>query len=184
MDQITRTNNEENLHTSDNNNVISLQACKVSKEHKQARKLQNLGTRISASTLNEFRKFVLNNHGKLNGAFALEVENALEFLMNNQQQTTSYGRSFSNRTGRPRGDVVEKYKLIILEIKQLKSFPVINLPTLKSVVKKVLEKTDKRTFDKYLKGIANLSEEQHVPFGIMPSYDVTRFVNKIQSDDW
>jgi len=184
LDQYSRPQNEEKHSASDNNNVISLQACKVSKEQKQACKLQNLGTRISANTLQRFRRFVLDKHGKINGPFALEIEQALEFWISNQQQTTSYGKSFSNRTGRPRGDVIEKYKLIVQEIKRFQSFPVINLPTLRSVVKTILGKTDMRTFNKYLKGVAKLSEEQYTTFGIMPSYDVTRFVNKVQSDYW
>jgi len=184
LGQISRTNNDKIPPESDNNSVISLQACKASKEHKQAPKLQNLGTRISPETHRRFLQFLLDKHGKINGVFGQELDNAIGSYIDKQQHAASYGGSFNNKTGRPRGDVIEKYKLIVLELKQLKSFPLINLPTLQSVVGKVLGKTDKRTFDKHLRAIGKLSKEQYTPFGTMPSFDVTRFVNKLQSDDW
>jgi len=184
LDQISRTNTPKIVPENAPDDEISLQDSKVSKEHKQARKLQNLGTRISPETHRRFLQFLLDKHGKINGVFGQELDNAIVFYIDNQQQATSYGRSFNNKTGRPRGDVIEKYKLIVTELKQLTSFPIINIPTLQSVVRKVIGKTDKRTLDKYLRSIGKLSKEQHTQFGIMPSFDVSRFVNKIQSDDW
>ncbi len=184
MDQISRTNHDEKPSVSDNNDVNSLQASKVSKEQKQAPKLQNLGTRISRETHRRFLRFLLDKHGKISGVFGQELDNAIVFYIDKQQHSASYGESFNNKTGRPRGDVIEKYKLVMLELKQLKSFPLINLPTLQSVVRKVLGKTDKRTLDKYLRAIGNLSKEQDTPFGKIPLFDASRFVKKLQSDDW
>jgi len=174
----------QNDSVDNNNNVNSLQACKVSKEHTPACKLQNLGTRIPTRTLQRFRYFVLNKHGKINGPFSQEVTKALEFWMDKQQQTTSYSISLHNKSGRPRADVREKYQLIGLHLKQLTSFPLINIPTLKTVVKNILGKTDKRTFEKYLKTIARFSKEQHAPNGTSSLFDVKKFVEKTQGDDW
>lgn len=146
--------------------------------------MQNLGTRISSDTLKRFRHFVVTKHGKLNGAFALEVENALEILLNNQQHTTSYALSSKNLV-HPRSDVKERYLRIVKELRQLKSFPYINIPTLKRAVLTSLGVTDKRTLEKYLRSVVKLSKQEECnSFGRMPSYDVTRFVEKIQSDDW
>ena len=184
MEQVTRTNNDENSPTNDNNNVISLQACKVSKEHKQARKQQNLGTRITADTLERFRKFVLYRHGKMNGPFAQEIENAIEFYMNNQQQTTSLTYSPIPKTGRPRSDRIDKFRQIAIQLQQLTSYPYVNYFTLVHQINSVLGKCDKRTFNKYLTAIRKLSNEQTTPFGIAPQLDVSVFVEKIQSDDW
>jgi len=184
LDQISRTNNDEKPPVSDNNDVISLQASKVSKECKHTRKLQNLGTRISSETHRRLLQFLINKHGKIHGVMAQEVDNAIVSYIDNQQHATSYGRSFSNKTGRPRGDVIEKYKIIVAELKLLKSFPIISVPTLQSVVRRVIGKTDKRTLDKYSRSIRKLSKEQYTQFGTMPSFDVSRFINKLQSDDW
>ena len=182
MEQISRTKQNENDLDEDNNNVISLQACKVNNDHKPACKLQNLGTRIPANTLQRFRSLVLDKHGKINGPFSQEVTKALEFWMDNQQQTTSFGFSSFTKAGRPRSDTVEKYRRIAIQLKQLKSFPYINHFTLLNAIRSVLGECDKRTLNKYLKFIMKLSKEQLTPFGARPSVDVTRFVEKIQSD--
>ncbi len=184
MEFNSRTEKNEKDSVDNDNNVNSLQAGKVSKENKQASKLQNLGTRIPAQTLQRFRSFVISKHGKLNGPFSKEIAKALEFWMDNQQQTTSYTTSLHNKSGGMRADVKEKYRLIAFKLKQLTSFPLINVPTLKAVVKKTLGNTDKRTFEKYLKTIAHLSKEQHAPNGTSSLFDVTKFVEKIQGDDW
>ena len=184
MDQYSRPQNEEKHSASDNNNVISLQACKVSKEHKQASKLQNLGTRISYNTHQRFKKFVLDKHGKLNGPFALEVENALEFWISNQQHTTFCGLSSLHESGRPRSDKIERFRRIAMQLKQLKSFPYVNHFTLIHQINSVLGNCDKRTFNKYLSAIKKLSKEQITPFAVRPELDISRFVEKIQSDDW
>jgi len=182
LDQISDTKQNDNDLNVDNNNVISLQACKVSKEQKQACKLQNLGTRIPANTLQRFHIFVLNKHGKINGPFSQEVTKALEFWMDKQQQTTSFVFSSLTKAGHPRSDTVEKYRRIAMQLKQLKSFPYVNHFTLLNTIRLVLGECDKRTLNKYLKFIMKLSKEQLTPFSVRPSVDVTRFVEKIQSD--
>ncbi len=184
LEQTSRTKYTEKPSSSDNNDVISSQASKVSKEHKPACKLQNLGTRISADTLERFRKFVLYRHGKMNGPFSQEIGNAIEFYMNNQQQTTSY-TSLSKNFGHPRSDVIEKYRRIAKEFKHLKTYPLLNIPTIKNVVKTILGESDPRTFNKHLKYVVKLSKpEDGNHFGVMPFFNVTRFVTKIQRDDW
>ena len=184
MEFNSRTEKTENDSVDNNNNVNSLQASKVSKENKQASKLQNLGTRIPAQTLQRFRSFVIFKHRKLNGPFSQEIAKALEFWMDNQQQTTSYTTSLHNKSGRMRADVKEKYLSMSFDLKQLTSYPLVNVPTLKAVVKKTLGNTDKRTFEKYLKTIVRFSKEQHAPNGTSSLFDVTKFVEKIQGDDW
>jgi hypothetical protein len=146
--------------------------------------MQNLGTRISSDILERFRKFVLNRWGKLHGAFAQEVENALEFYMNNQQQTTSLTYYSIFKTGRPRADTIEKYRQIANQLKKLTSYPYVNHYTIIHQIESVLGKCDKRTFNKYLTTIKKLSKEQEAPFGHPPQLDVSRFVEKIQGDDW
>ena len=182
MEQTSYTKKSDNDHGNYNDDVNSLQACKVTKEYKPACKLQNLGTRIPADTLQRFHAFVLNKRGKINGPFSQEVAKALEFWMNNQQQTTSFGFSSLTKAGGPRSDTVEKYRQIAVQLKQLKSFPYINHFTLLNTIRSVLGECDKRTLKKYLKFIMKLSKEQLTPFGVRPSIDVTRFVEKIQSD--
>jgi len=184
MDQISRTKPNENESDSSNNNVNSLQACKVSKEHKQDRKLQNLGTRIPSDTLERFRKFVVDRYGKLNGVFAQEIGKALEDYINIQLQTTSCAYSSSYKTGRPRLDSLEKYREIANQLKKLTSYPYVNHFTLVSQIDVVLGKCDKRTLNKYLSTIKKLSKEQITPLGVRPELDVSKFVEKIQSDDW
>jgi len=167
-----------------NNNVNSLQAGKVDREDKQASKIQNLGTRIPKSTSIRFHQFVINRYGKLNGAFSKEITKALEFWMDNQHQTTFYATTIQNKFGKPRSDVQEKYRSIAFGLKKLTSFPLINVPTLKAIVKETLGKTDKRTFEKYLRTVARLSKEQSAINGGSSVFDVTKFVEKIQGDAW
>ena len=184
MDQISRTESNEKESANSNNNVNSLQASKVSKEHKQARKLQNLGTRIPSDTHQRFKKFVFDRYGKLNGVFSQEIANAMEFYMNNQQQTTSCAYSSSSKTGRPRSDSFEKLLEIVIQLKKLTSYPYVNHFTLVNQINSALGKCDKRTFNKYLSIIKKLTKEQITPFGVRPELDVSRFVEKIQSGDW
>jgi len=184
LDSNLRSEKTENDNVENNNNVNSLQAGKVDREDKQAFKLQNLGTRIPKSTSIRFHQFVINRYGKLNGAFSKEVTKALEYWMNNQQQTTSYTTLSHNKSGKIRADVKEKYRLIAFRLKQFTSFPLINVPTLKAVVKETLGKTDQRTFEKYLRIVARLSKEQSAINGGSSVFDVTTFVEKIQRDDW
>ncbi len=183
MDQNLRTNEQEKLPVSDNDDDNSLQACKVSKEYNPAFKLQNLGTRISSNTLQKFRLFVLNKHGKINGPFSQEVDKALNFWMDNQQQTTSCAFS-SSRFGRPRSDKIEKFREIVKQLQLLKSFPLVNHFTLINTIQSVLGVCDKRTLNNYLTSVKKNSKEEITPFGTRPMVDVSRFVKKIQSDDW
>ena len=182
MEQISGTKQNDNDLNEDNNNVISLQACKVSKDNKQACKLQNLGTRIPADTSQRFHNFVVNKHGKINGVFSQEVTKALESWMDKQQQTTSFAFSSLTKAGHPRSDTIEKFRRIAMQLKQLQSFPYMNHFTLLSTIRSVLGECDKRTSNKYLQFIRKLSKEQLTPFGVRPMLDVSRFVEKIQSD--
>ncbi len=183
MDQISRTKKSDNGDVINNDDVNSLQACKVSKESKPACKLQNLGTRIPSNTLQRFRSFVLNKHGKINGPFSQEVTKAIEFWMDKQHQTTSFAFS-SSKAGRPRSDKIEKFRRIAMQLKHLKSFPYVNHFTLIHTIEAVLGACDKRTLTSYLTSIKKLSKEKITPFGVRPMLDVSRFVEKIQSDDW
>lgn len=184
MDQISRTESNEKESENNNNNVNSLQACKVSKEQTQACKLQNLGTRIPSNIHGRFKKFVFDRYGKLNGVFSQEIARALEYYMNNQQQTSSLAYSSISKTGRPRSDSIEKHRQIAIKLKQMTNFPYVNHFTLIYQIKSVLGHCDKRTFNKYLDVIKKLSKEQITPFGIRPELDVSRYVEKIQRDDW
>ncbi len=183
MEQHSRIENTEKQYSEENNNVNSLQAGKVSKENNTACKMQNLGTRIPSDILRKFRVFVLAKHDKLNGPFSQEVTKALVSWMNNQQQTTSFTFSLS-KTGRPRADKIEKYRRIVMQLKQLTTFPCVNHFTLIHTVEAVLGVCDKRTFYSYLKDIKKLSKETPTPFGVPSMLDVSRFVEKVQSDDW
>lgn len=168
----------------DNNNVsvVRYQASKVSKEQKPAIKLHQLGTRIPKSTLEKFRSFVLAKHGKINGPFSVEVTLALESWMDKQHLTTTY--ALTHGKGRPRADVIEKYKAIAMEFKKLNSFPYINVATIKATMSRVLGVCDRRTMVKYQKTIQRLSKEESARFGMMPTFDVSRFVEKITGGDW
>ena len=179
---ILGTKNIDNDSVSNNNNVNSLQASKVSKEHKQASKLHNLGTRIPSETSRRFHRFVFDKHGKINGVFAQEVAKALEFWMNYQQQTTSFTFS-SSKPGRPRADKIDKLRRIAMNLKQLNSFPNINPITLVKTIESVLTPCDKRTSRSYLLYIKKLSKETIAFSGARPTFDVSKFVEKIQSDD-
>ena len=184
MDDISGTKTSDNERVSNNNNEDSLQASKVSKENNQACKLHNLGTRIPDSTHKRLLQFAVDYYGKINGAVSLIVTKAIDSYIDKQQQTTSSTTTIHNKFGKPRTDVQEKYRLIALHLKQLTSYPLINVPTLKAVVKETLGKTDPRTFDKYLRTVARLSKEQSAVNGGSSVFDVTKFVEKIQSDDW
>jgi len=184
MEDISGTKTTDNDDVSNNNNENSLQASKVSKENNQASKLHSLGTRIPTSTHKRLLQFAVINYGKTHGAVSLIVTKALDSYIDKQQQTTSSTTTIHNKFGKPRTDVQEKYRLIALHLKQLTSYPLINVPTLKAVVKETLGKTDPRTFDKYLRTVARLSKEQSAVNGGSSVFDVTKFVEKIQSDDW
>jgi len=184
MDDISGTKTSDNECVSNNNNENSLQASKVSKENNQACKLHNLGTRIPASTHKRLLQYALIEYGKISGSVSLVVTKALDFYIDKQQQTASFTTTIHNKFGKPRSDVKEKYRLIAFRLKPLTSFPLINVPTLKAVVKETLGKTDKRTFEKYLRTVARLSKEQSAVNGGSSVFDVTKFVEKIQSDDW
>jgi len=183
MDDISGTKTSDNERVSNNNNEDSLQASKVSKEHKQASKLHNLGTRIPSDTSRKFHRFVFNKHGKINGVFAQEITKALEFWMDNQQQTTSFTFSSSN-SRRPRADKIEKLRQISMKLKQLTTFPNVNPFTIVHIIKDVLGPCDKRTLRSYLKIIKTHSKENIASAGAGSEFDVTKFVKKIQSDDW
>jgi len=184
MDDISGIKTSDNERVSNNNNENSLQASKVSKENNQACKLHNLGTRIPDSTHKRLLQFAVINYGKINGAISLIVTKAIESYIDKQQQTTLSTTTIHNKSGKHRSDVQEKYRLIALHLKQLTSYPLINVPTLKAVVEEILGKTDPRTFDKYLRTVARLSKEQSAVNGGSSVFDVTKFVKKIQSDDW
>jgi len=183
MAQNLRTNGKEKPSVNDTNDDDSLQACKVSKEYKPACKLQNLGTRVPATTLQKFHLFVHNKHGKFNGYFSLEITKAMEFYLEKHQQTTSCTFS-SSRYGRPRSDKIEKFREIAKQLQQLNSFPLINHFTLIRTIESVLGVCDKRTVKSYLTSVIKNSKEEITPFGTRPMVDVSRFVKKIQSDDW
>jgi len=183
MDDISGIKTTDNECVSNNNNENSLQACKVSKEHKQACKLHNLGTRIPADTSRRFHRFVFDKHGKINGVFAQEITKALEFWMNNQQQTTSFTCS-SSKSGRPRADKIDKLRQISMKLKQLTTFPNVNPFTIMYIIKDVLGSCDKRTLNSYLKIIKNNSKENIASSGTGSEFDVTAFIEKIQGDDW
>lgn len=183
MEQNSRKEKTEKQSSENNNNVNSLQARKVSKKQKPARKLQNLGTRISADTLERFKNYLLINYGKINGPFSKEVEKALELLMCKQHQTTSSVISM-HKSAKSRADVNEKFRLIAVELKQLNSYPDINPRTLQAVVKTVLGDKDPRTLKKYLMKVVKLSKEKPTPNGFMSLFDVTKFIEKVQSDAW
>ena len=183
MDDISGTKTSDNECVSNNNNEDSLQASKVSKDHKQASKLHNLGTRIPSDTSRKFHRFVFDKHGKINGVFAQEITKALEFWMDNQQQTTSFTYS-SSKSGRPRADKNEKLRQISMKLKQLTTFPNINPFTIMHIIKDVLGPCDKRTLNSYLKIIKNDSKENTTSSGKGSEFDVTKFVEKIQRDNW
>ena len=172
----------DNECVSNNNNEDSLQASKVSKEHKQASKLQNLATRIPADSKRRFLRFVFNKHGKINGALSQEVTKALESWMDKQQHTTSF--TFSSSTSRkPRADKIDKLRQIAMQLKQLNSFPNVNPFTIVHTIEHVLGQCDKRTLNNYLFAIKKLSKPSIHSSGVA-MIDVTKFVEKIQRDDW
>jgi len=183
MEFNSRTEKTENDSVDNNNNVNSLQASKVDREDKQASKLQNLGTRIPIQTLQRFHRFVLSKRGKLNGPFSQEIAKALEFWMDNQQQTTSFTFSTS-KSGRPRSDKIDKLRRIAMKLKELKSFPNVNHFTVVNAINTVLGPCDKRTSRSYLTYIKKLSKETIAFTGARPTLDVSKFVEKIQGDDW
>jgi len=183
LDTILGTKNEDQTSSEVNNNVISSHAGKVSKEKKKTRKLQNLGVRIPPETKRRFKNFVLHKHGKLHGCCGPEATKALESWMDNQQHSASYAFSMS-KVGNPRTDVVEKYRLIAVELKKYKNFPYVHHFSLRDSIKSVLGDCDQRTLNKYLKHIRKLCKEEFTRFGTAPMLDVSRFVEKIQSDDW
>ena len=183
MDTVLGMKNEEKSYSEVNNNVISSQAVKVSKEKKKTPKLQNLGVRIPVETNRRLNIFVLSKHGKLHGCKGPEVTKALESWMDNQQHSASFTFSMS-KVGSPRTDVVEKYRLIAMELKEFHNFPYVHHFTLRDAIKKVLGDCDGRTLNKYLKTIRKLCKEEFTRFGTAPMLDVSRFIEKIQSDDW
>jgi len=183
LDQFIRTENTEQQFSINNNNEDSLQASKVSKKHNQASKLQNIGTRIPSLTKKKFLKFVLDKHGKINGVFAQEITKALEFWMDNQQQTTSFTFSSSN-SRRPRADKTEKLRQISMKLNQLTTYPYVNPFTIVHIIKDVLGSCDKCTLNSYLKIIKNNSKENTTTSGTGSEFDVTTFVEKIQGDKW
>ncbi len=182
MESTSPIKKSDNDGVTNNNNVNSLQASKVSKEHKQASKLHNLGTRIPSDTSRRFHRFVFDKHGKINGVFAQEVTKALEFWMDYQQQTTSF-TFLPSTPGRPRADKIDKLRRIAMNLKQLNSFPNINPITLVKTIDSILIPCDKRTSRSYLLYIKKLSKETIAFSGARPTFDVTKFVEKIQSDD-
>ncbi len=183
MGDISGTKTSDNECVSNNNNEDSLQASKVSKKHNQACKLQNLGTRIPAKTLERFRLHVIAKHGMLHKYFSKEITIALESHMNKQQQTTSF--AFSSSTSvRPRADKIDKLRQISMKLKQLTSFPNVNPFTIVNTIKNVLGQCDRRTLNSYLIIIKKLSKETISTSGTGSVIDVTKFVEKIQSDDW
>ena len=183
MDHNSGTKTSDNECVSNNNNEDSLQASKVSKDHKQASKLHNLGTRIPSDTSRKFHRFVFDKHGKINGVFAQEITKALEFWMDNQQQTTSFTYS-SSKSGRPRADKNEKLRQISMKLKQLTTFPNINPFTIVHTIKEVLGPCDKRTLKSYLEIIKTHSKENIPSDGAGSEFNVTTFVEKIQCDKW
>lgn len=183
MDDISGIKTTDNECVSNNNNENSLQASKVSKEHKQACKLHNLGTRIPADTSRRFHRFVFDKHGKINGVFAQEITKALEFWMNNQQQTTSFTCS-SSKSGRPRADKIDKLRQISMKLKQLTTFPNVNPFTIVHTIKEVLGPGDKRTLKSYLEIIKTHSKENIPSDRACSEFNVTTFVEKIQGDKW
>ena len=183
MGDISGTKTSDNECVSNNNNEDSLQASKVSKKHNQTCKLQNLGTRIPAKTLERFRLHVIAKHGMLHKYFSKEITIALESHMNKQQQTTSFTYS-SSKLSRPRADKNEKLRQISMKLKQLTTFPNINPFTIVYAIKDVLGPCDKRTIRSYLKTIKAYSKENIASAGSGSEFDVTKFVKKIQSDDW
>jgi len=178
MDDISGTKTSENDCVSNNNNENSLQASKVSKEHKQKSKQQNLGTRIPTSTHKRLLQFVLAKHGKINGALSLEVTKAIEFWIDKQHQTTSSAYS-SSKSGRPRADKTEKLRVIAMQLKQLTSFPNVNPFTIINTIKDVLGPCDRRTMNSYLIIIKKHSKETISTSGTCSVIDVTKFVEKI-----
>ena len=182
MASILPSENPEKDIVGENNNENSLQACKVSKKEKQAFKLQNLGTRIPRDVLIRFRQLVLYKNGKINGYFAQEVTKALEFWMNNQQQTSSFANSSFN-SGRPRSDKKEKLRLIAMNLKQLNSYPHVNHLTLVHCIESSLGPCDKRTSKGYLDYIKKHSKETIANSWERPTIDVSKFVEKIQRDE-
>ena len=182
MESNPRIEKTEEDSVESNNNVNSLQASKVHGEDKQASKIQNHGTEIPDPILQRFRNFVLSNYGELNVAFSQEVSKALEFWMDNQQQTTSM-TFLSSKHGRPRSDKIEKLRRIAMNLKQLTSFPNVNPLTLVHCIKSVLGPCDHRTTKSYLEYIKILSKETIAFPGERPTFDVSKFVEKIQSDN-
>ena len=182
MEFNSRTEKNEKDSVDNDNNVNSLQASKASKENKRDCKLQNLGTRIPSDTSRKFHRFVFDKHGKINGVFSQEVTKALEFWMDNQQQTTSFTFS-SYKSGRPRADKIDKLRQIAMKLKQLNSFPNVNPFTLVHTIESILGSCDKRTLRSYLTYIKKLSKETIAFSGERPTLNVSKFVEKIQSDD-
>ena len=183
MKSISGTKTTDNEGVSNNNNENSLQASKVSKKHNQASKLHSLGTRIPPRTHKRLLQFVLAKHGKINGALSLEVTKAIESWIDKQQQTTSFAFS-SSISGRPRADKIDKLRQISMKLKQLTSFPNVNPFTIINTIKNVLGPCDRRTLNSYLIIIKKLSKETISISGTGSVIDVTKFVEKIQRDDW
>ena len=144
-----------------------------------------LNTTIEHTTAISFKTFVENRHGKLKGRLGMEVNNALLYYLDSlrkQQQTTNNAIFIPGVGSGIRKNVLEKYYRIMIELQHLKSFPEINIPTLKNTIKSVLGECDKRTMDKYLKIVVKLSKEEQTDFGIMPHYDVSRFCARINEE--
>jgi len=183
MESISGIKTTENEGVSNNNNENSLQASKVSKENNQASKLHSLGTRIPASTHKRLLQYALMNYGKINGSVSRIVTNAIDSYIDKQQQTTSFTFS-SSKPGRPRADKIDKLRQISMNLKQLTTFPNVNPFTIIHAIQDVLGQCDKRTLNSYLRIIKTHSKENIAASGVGSVIDVTKFVEKIQRDDW
>lgn len=173
---------------SDKNNVVDYCTTEVRENTTvllNYTKQVQLNTTIEKSTSASFKIFVENRHGKLKGKLGQEVNDALLYyldLQRKQQQTTNNAIFIPGVGSGLRKNVLEKYYRIMIELQHLKSFPEINIPTLKSTIKSVLGECDKRTLDKYVKIVVKLSKEEQSEFGIMPHYDVSRFCSRINEE--
>jgi len=183
MDHNSGIKTTDNEDVSDNNNENSLQASKVSKENKQACELHNLGTKIPASTHKRLLQQAIIECGKIHGGVSFIVTKAIDSYIDKQQQTTSFTFSSSN-SRKPRADKNKKLRQISMKLKQLTTFPNINPFTIMYIIKDVLGPCDKRTLNSYLKIIKKDSKENTTSSGKGSEFDVTKFVEKIQRDNW
>ena len=141
------------------------------------------GDPAQPETWKELDKLIQTPFHRADGGVSFIVTKAIDSYIDKQQQTTSFTFSSSN-SRKPRADKIEKLRQISMELKQLTTFPNINPFTIMHIIKDVLDPCDKRTLNSYLKIIKKDSKENTTSSGKGSEFDVTKFVEKIQRDNW